>query len=654
MNTQTQFIEITINGKPLSVWEGVTILDAVRQTGEEIPTLCNDPRIEPYGSCWICVVKVEGARGFVPACATKVRRGMKITTRDNDIRDARKAALELLLSNHYGDCKPPCTLTCPSNIDVQGYIGLIANGRYAEALALIKKDNPFPAVCGRVCPRPCEKECRRNLVDTPVAIDWLKRFVADLDLFGKESYSPPCKPATGKKAAVVGAGPAGLSAASYLAQEGVAVTVFEAEGKPGGMLRYGIPDYRLPQDTLSREIATIERLGVTIKTGQRLGKEISLAKLRSSYDAVVAAIGVEGKLSDRGGIHHVLSGIEMLNQSAKGSPPSVGNRVAVIGGGNTAIDAARTSVRLGAEKVSIFYRRGRAEMPAADAEVEEAEEEGVQMTFLAAPVRVAKTRDGIDLTLIRMELGEPDASGRQRPVPVKGSEYTVTVDTVIAAVGQYTDTSFFMDEEKLVDKKGNFVSDPETGVTPLDGVFAAGDMVTGPDIAIRAIAGGKFAARSVVSFLAGVKPEPFREFLVRKTDFGAVTAEELADKPKIPRTAMALLPPEKRKHSFAEIEHGYTETDALAEAKRCLECGCQDVHECRLKKFAEEYGAAVKRFSGDYQKTPIDDSHPYINRDPSKCILCGRCIRICQEVQGIACSGTSNGDSRRTYPRRSV
>lgn len=642
MNNQTQLIEIYINGKSLKVWDGISILEAVRQTGEEIPTLCDDPRIEPYGSCWVCLVKVEGTMGFVPACSTKVRPGIRISTREESILSARKTALELLLSNHYGDCKPPCTLACPSSIDVQGYIGLIANSKYKEALALIKKDNPFPAVCGRVCPRPCETECRRNLVDSSVAIDWLKRYVADLDLFKQGGYDPPLKPGSGKRVVVVGAGPAGLSAAYYLAQEGIAVTVYDAEEKPGGMLRYGIPDYRMPQETLGLEISAITRLGVNIETGKRLGKDFNLSQIRESFDAVILAIGawksrplnIKGEAPET-----VLSGIEMLNKTSKGKPQAVGKRVAVIGGGNTAIDAARTSLRLGAEDVNIYYRRSREEMPASDTEIEEALEEGVKITYLAAPVSLARTEDGIGLTLIKMELGEPDHTGRQRPIPVQGSEYLVFEDTVISAVGQYTDAGLFAGEEILTDKKGNFKADPETGVTDLAGVFAAGDMVTGPDIAIRAIAGGKYAARSVLSWLDGKKPEPAAEFLVRKSDFGIVVPEEYSNEPKIPRTRMETLPPEKRRNSFAEIECGYSEAEALAEAKRCLECGCQDVHECRLKKYAEEYGAGVKRFKGEFHKYPLDNSHPYIVRDPSKCILCGRCVRICQEVQGIGVFG---------------
>ncbi|MBN1834352.1 MAG: FAD-dependent oxidoreductase, partial [Spirochaetales bacterium] len=442
------FVEIQLDGRKLLVPPDRTILQVAESQGVEIPTLCHDPRLDPYASCWVCVVKVIGAKGFVPACSTRVRQGMVITTIDEDIRATRRMALELLLSNHYGDCRPPCTLACPSNIDVQGYIGLIANGRYQEALELIKRDNPFPATIGRVCPRPCEDACRRNLVDEPVAIDWLKRFVADRDLLGDpaEGYDPPLAPRTGKRVAVVGAGPAGLSAAYYLVQEGVAVTLFEAEPEAGGMLRYGIPDYRLPQDVLDREIQTILRLGVELTTGVRIGRDVSLEELRRRFDAVILAHGAwkSRGLRVQGEDHPgVIAGIELLHDVAMGKPVALGNRVAVIGGGNTAIDSARTAVRLGAREVNLFYRRTDIEMPASPHEVREAVEEGVQFYYLVAPLMVEeKSKEIRTLRLIKMELGEPDSSGRRRPVPIEGSDYEVEVDTIITAIGQYSDVRF--------------------------------------------------------------------------------------------------------------------------------------------------------------------------------------------------------------------
>ncbi|UCF95839.1 MAG: FAD-dependent oxidoreductase [Spirochaetaceae bacterium] len=643
---ERRLVEIELNGTRLLVSPERTILEVAEQQGIEIPTLCHDPRLLPYASCWICVVRVPGAKGFVPACSTKVRQGMRITTDDADIRATRRMALELLLSNHYGDCRPPCSQTCPSNIDVQGYIGLIANGRCREALQLIKRDNPFPVAIGRVCPRPCEEACRRNLVDQPVAIDWLKRYVADLDLAASDGYDPPLAVKTGKTVAIVGAGPAGLSAAYYLIQQGVAVTVYEAEDKPGGMFRYGIPDYRLPQEILDREIDTILRLGVELKTGVRIGRDIEFDQLMDSYDAVILAHGawksrglrVEGE--DRPG---VIAGIEFLKDVAQGARPELGEKVAVIGGGNTAIDSARTAVRLGAREVNLFYRRTDVEMPASPLEVQEALEEGVLFYYLVAPMMVQEKGKGLkSLRLIKMELGEPDASGRRRPIPIEGSDFEVEVDTLITAIGQYSDTRFLESITGLVDEKGYLVCDENTGRTATPGLFAAGDLVTGPDIAIRAIAGGKHAARAVLAYLRGDEYRIAPEFLSKKEDFGALTEADYAEEPRITREKMRVVSPEKRKSNFNEIERGFTEKQALREAARCMECGCQDVEECKLKSYAQEYGADPVHFTGEIQRHPIDQTHPYISRDPAKCILCGRCIRICLEVQGLGVLGYVN------------
>jgi formate dehydrogenase major subunit len=639
----TRFVEIELNGERLLARPGQTILEVAEARGIAIPTLCHDPRLEPYASCWLCVVRVQGAKGFVPACTTQVRQGMRIATDDADLRATRRMALELLLSNHYGDCKAPCTLTCPSNLDVQGYLGLIANGRPREALELIKRDCPFPVSIGRVCPRPCEEACRRNLVDEPVGIDHCKRYAADLDLAAEHGYDPPVASKSGKRVVVVGAGPAGLSAAYYLSQAGVEVTVLEGEAKPGGMLRYGIPDYRLPQEVLDREIATILRLGVTVKTGVRLGRDASLEELRRQYDAVLLAFGawkgqglrIQGE--DRPG---VLIGIDFLRAVALGERPELGRRVAVIGGGNTAIDSARTAVRLGVKEVNLFYRRTEVEMPASQAEVAEALEEGVQFYYLVAPMLIQERGKGLKaLRLIKMQLGEPDSSGRRRPLPIEGSDFEVEVDTVISAIGQYSDTGCLKEAAGLLDEQGFVVCDEATGRTAVAGVFAAGDLVTGPDIAIRAIAGGKHSARAVLAYMDGGEYRRSSEFLSKKEDFGAPTEEEFKDEPRLPRQMMPVLEPQARVRSFAEIEQGFDAEQACVEAKRCLECGCQDLRECKLKSYAEAYRASPLRYAGDIQKHPIDSSHPFIRRDPAKCILCGRCIRICLEVQGLGVLG---------------
>ena len=638
-----EMFEITLDGKKLLVEPGKTILDVAESQGIRIPTLCHDRRLEPYASCWVCLVQVEKAKGFVPSCSTKVMPGMVITSGSPEVIAARRMALDLLLSNHYGDCKAPCTLTCPSNIDIQGYLGLVANGKFAEAAELIRRDNPMPAVIGRICPRPCEKKCRRNLVEEPLNINGIKRFVADFEAEAGGMKARPVPAPNGRKVAVVGAGPAGLAAAWYLSEKGVQVTLLESMEKAGGMLRYGIPNYRLPPAVLDSAISQMLSMGATLKTGVQLGKDVTLETLRAENDAVVLAIGAwKGRGLRIPGEDHpaVLSGIDFLCDVNADVPVKVGKTVAIIGGGNTALDAARCSLRSGASKVTMYYRRTRDEMPAADAEIEEAMEEGIDIQYLSAPVSIQTDGGSLkSLTLLRMELGEPDASGRRRPVPVDGSEFSVPVDTIISAVGQYSDTKLLAGVPGLVDEKGNLKADVDTGRTDVPGVFAAGDLLTGTDVAIRALAGGKHAARAALAYMDGRSYQRPKEFLSRKSDFKEPVAADFKDTPRAPRARPVVMEPARRKRTFAEIESTLAVEAAKAEAERCLECGCQDVRECALKQHATEYDAVAKRFLGEVAVHPIDESHPFISRDPSKCVLCGRCIRICLDVQGIGVFG---------------
>jgi formate dehydrogenase major subunit len=638
-----EMIEITLDGRKLLVEPGRTLLEVAESQGVKIPTLCHDPRLEPFASCWVCLVKVEKAKGFVPSCGTRVAPGMVVTTGSPDVLAARKMALELLLSNHYGDCKAPCTLACPSNIDIQGYLGLAANGKFAEAVELIRRDNPMPSVIGRVCPHPCETACRRALVDEPIAINNIKRFVADVERGLGAPVVRERPPRIGKQVAVIGAGPAGLAAAWYLGAAGVDVTIFEAMEKAGGMLRYGIPDYRLPPKVLDESVAGILGYGAKLRTGVRLGRDVALDDLRRDFDAVVLAIGAwKSRALKIPGEDHpaVLSGIDFLRRVNAHEQVTVGRRTAVIGGGNTALDAARCSLRCGADEVAIYYRRTRGEMPASDAEIEEALEEGIRLVELAAPVSIETAGAALrTLTLLNMQLGEPDASGRRRPVPVDGSEYAVEVDTVISAVGQYPDTRLLSALPGLVDARGDLAADRATGATPAAGVFAAGDLLTGADIAIRAIAGGKHVARSVLRSFEGKAPALPVEFLSKKDDLRAPVAADYAHVPRLPRAKPAVAGAEARRRSYEEIERTLPVAAAQAEAARCLECGCHDVKECRLKVQAGDYDAMAKRFLGEVMVHPVDESHPFISRDPGKCVLCGRCVRICLEVQGIGVFG---------------
>jgi len=653
-------LNIILNGKNVTGYKGETILDLSERLGVEIPTLCNDHRLEPYTSCYICVVEVQGMRGLQPACSTFIGEGMRIDTQNTKIFRARKTALDLLLSNHYADCLGPCKQECPAGVDVQGYIGLIEKGKYSDAVALIKETNPLPAICGRVCVRPCEVACRRNLLDENhgVGIDYLKRFASDFDLSSENKYRPKLKSSTGKKIAVVGAGPGGLSAAFFLQKEGHQVDIFEAHPKAGGWLRYGIPEYRLPNDILQKEVDNITEMGVNIFYNQKLGENLSYKALKYKYDAIILAVGSQagttiGCEGDDAG--NVFSGVDFLKtMDLSGQKYDFsGKTVGVIGGGNTAMDCCRTAMRFGAEKVYIIYRRTEKEMPANPIEIHESKLEGVEYLFLTAPMKVNKDEKGniTSISCIKMELGEPDASGRRRPVPVQGSEFDVKMDYALAAIGQKTIVGFLQDINSNTDigelkltKWGDIEADPLTLQTGIKRIFACGDGVTGPATIIQAVAQAKIAARSCNQYLAGEPIIPVKkEFLSKRDNFKKqVSADYISKYEKQLRHEMPTLNPDDRRN-FNEVELGYEgEAVALEETQRCFECGCSAVYDCKLKKYATEYDAEQNKFKGDFVEYNVDFRHPYIEIDNNKCILCSRCVRICKNVVGANALGLVN------------
>lgn len=447
-------LNIILNGKNVKGNPGETVLELAKRNGIEIPTLCNDPRLKPFSSCFVCVVEIEGMRGMQPSCSTKIREGMKIETENEKVKKARKTALDLLVSNHYADCEAPCKQTCPAGVDVQGYISLIEKGLYSEAIGLIKETNPLPAICGRVCVRPCEVACRRNYLDegAAVGIDYMKRFAADQDLLSETKYVPKIEKSTGKKVAIIGAGPGGLSSAYFLQQKGHQCDIYEASPNPGGWLRYGIPEYRLPNDILDKEVAAVTELGTNIFYNKKLGDNLSYKALKNDYDSVILTIGSQrGTLIGCEGddAENVYSGIDFLrNMEMTGQKYDFsGKTIAVVGGGNTAMDCCRTSIRCGAEKVYVIYRRTEKEMPANPIEIHESKVEGVEYLFLTNPSKVNKDKDGKlkSMTCLKMELGEPDASGRRRPVPIEGSEFEIELDYALAAIGQKTNVNFLDD-----------------------------------------------------------------------------------------------------------------------------------------------------------------------------------------------------------------
>jgi len=653
-------LNIILNGNIVKGFPEETILDLAKRHGVPIPTLCNDDRLEPFTSCYLCVVEVEGMRGHQPSCSTKLTEGMKIVTDNAAIRKSRRIALELLLSNHYADCIAPCKQTCPAGVDVQGYISLIDKGLYREAVALIKETNPLPAICGRVCVRPCEAQCRRNLLDegAPVGIDYLKRFVADYDLASPDPYFPVVKPTTGKRIAIIGAGPGGLSTASFLQVEGHQADIFEAAPKSGGWLRYGIPEYRLPNDILDKEVKNITDLGARIFYNQRLGHNLSYKELKDKYDALVLAIGSQkgtgvGCEGDDAG--NVFSGIDFLkNMEITGQHYNFrGKTIAVVGGGNTAMDCCRTSVRCHADKVYVIYRRTEKEMPANPIEIHESKLEGVEYLFLTLPKKINKNERGEvqSVTCIKMELGEPDASGRRRPVPVEGSEFELKVDYIMAAIGQKTDVDFINDinqntstGELKINKWGDIDVDKTTLQTGIPSIFAAGDGVTGPATIIEAIAQARIASTSAHQYLMGLPVVPVsKPFTSKRENFKIQIKEDFQERYTTQkREEMPVLPASARLN-FNEVELGYpNEAVARHEAQRCLECGCTSFFDCSLQQYATEYGAQQAAYPGEFKEYRVDFRHPYIEIDNNKCILCARCIRICREVSGANALGFIN------------
>ena len=463
----------------------------------------------------------------------------------------------------------PCQHACPAGINVPLYVYLIGQGKFQEALAIIREKVPFPGVLGRVCIHPCEEACRRSALNDPISIKFLKRFVADRD-YGFWKHYTHKLPLTGRKVAIVGSGPAGLTAGYYLAKAGHTVTVFEQLSKAGGMMRVGIPDYRLPPQVLDGEIDVIKEAGVEIKLNTKIESVDNL--FEQGYEALFLAtgahrgqsLGVEGEK-----LPGVYDGASFLREVNLGGKVNVGKKVAVIGGGNTAIDSARVALRLGAGDVRILYRRTRAEMPASPEEVEATLEEKIQIDFLTGHVKVSQKDGRLVLTCNRMELGEPDASGRRRPVPIKGSEFDVDYDVIIGAIGQVPEIPAGF---KVKTARGNTIqADAATLSTSRKGVWAGGDAVTGPDSVIRAIAAGRIAAGSIDKYLGGTGI--IDEELTTERKIGICAGITAGDFPGQPRVKMSCLPVEQVTGNFTEVELGLFNDDAVAEGNRCFQCG---------------------------------------------------------------------------------
>ncbi|HET9920679.1 MAG TPA: FAD-dependent oxidoreductase [Ktedonobacteraceae bacterium] len=640
---------LTIDGKTVQAYEGQTILSAAIDSGiMSIPNLCNDEKLEPATTCRMCLVHVEGAERPLPSCGVAAEPGMVVTTDSDELFHIRRTNLEMILSDHNAYCQPPCQIDCPTHIDIPGYLELIAKGSMKEAARLVKEVLPFPYILGLTCPAPCQKACRRTLVEEEIAICRMHGHAAETCLL-----DPPVPfiqdPPTGKRVAIVGAGPAGLTCAYYLALKGHYCKVFEMQPQPGGMLRYGIPEYRLPKDMMDHELESVWKLGVDLQSNVKLGSDFTIDDLfAQGFDAVYLGIGAwtSNPLGVPGeDAEGVVNAIAFLGEKVEGKfvPVGEGQEVVVLGGGFTTFDCTRTSLRLGA-KVHTGYRRSVKEMTATPEEIEDAEAEGTHLMFYVQQTRVI-VEDGkvAGIEFVRNKLGEPDASGRRRPIPIPGSEFTIKCDTIIPAFGQNPDESV-LDKQSGVtwSKRSTIQTNPYNFMTDRWAVFAGGDAQMGAKTIIECVAQGKLGARSIHAFLNGENMDEVArrlELEERKPDLFDIVPY----KPYEPKVKMPMLPYEDRKRNFLLIEEGYVREQAEREAARCLQCVCPAAGQCDLQKFSIEFGLADNRFHdgepSDYHDYDVDLSHSFILRDPNKCINCTQCVRVCHDVIGPDCYG---------------
>src|SRR5256885_5027927 len=570
----------TLDGKTVRAYEGQTILSVAIDHGiDDIPNLCNDEKLEPTSACRMCLVHIEGVERPLPSCNTPAAPGMVVTSKSDELFHIRRTNLEMMLCDHNAYCQPPCQVDCPTHIDIPGYLELIAEGSMKEAARLVKEVLPFPYILGLTCPAPCQKACRRALVEEEIAICRMHGHAAETCLL-----DPPVPfvkdPPTGKRVAIVGAGPAGLTCAYYLALKGHYCKVFDMQPQPGGMLRYGIPEYRLPKDVMDRELDHVWQLGVDLQSNVKLGTDFTIDDLfAEGFDVVYIAIGawtsnpLDAPGEDAEG---VVNAIAFLAEKVEGKPVPVqeGREVVVLGGGFTTFDCTRTSLRLGA-KVHTGYRRSMKEMKATMGEIEDAEAEGTELMFYVQQTRVITENGKVKgIEFLKNKLGEPDASGRRRPIPIPGSEFTIPCDTIIPAFGQKPDKSVLDEKSGVKWTKWTTVqTNPHNYMTDRYAVFAGGDCQMGAKTIIECVAQGKLGARSIHAFLNGEDMDEVArrlEIEERKPDLFDIVPY----KPVEPKVKMPMLPYEERKRNFKLIEMGYMQQQAEREAGRCLQCGC--------------------------------------------------------------------------------
>ncbi len=627
-------IKIVINNKEIQAKKGEILLEVARREGFYVPTLCYlKDKSYPKNPCGICVVEVKG-EGIVRSCNYVIEREIEVETDSPQVKNIRKKILENLVANHYGDCKAPCHTPCPGGLNIQGYIGFIAQGDFKASLALIKEKLPIPAVVGRVCPRFCEPVCRRSLVDQPVAINNLKRFVADYCLeHGELPLDLP--PLNERRVAVVGAGPAGISCAYFLRLKGYRVTVFDKEEEPGGLLRYGIPSFKLPREVLRKELENIFNMGIEFQ-GQRVwGKDFTLRDLKEEgYEAIFLAVGArKERFFGFQGEELAESGFEFLykfNKELINLREYEGKKIAILGCSYTALELSRVLRRLGAS-VSIYYPRSRMEVNIPLREIGYAEKEGVKFIYVTAPWILEKLETGYRITFVRTSLTE-----KKEIKPLPETAFEEEFDIVFRAWGEAPSDEFknFGDLEAELETtaEGIIKVNPQTLETSVRGVFAGGDFAHGAKTVIQAVAAGRKAAQAISAFLEG---KPLKKALITvKYDFSRGKRAEEFDSNFLDlfvpeeRAQLKERDPEKRIHDFEEVLIGLTEEEAIKEANRCLRCGCLGIHKCDFREIIikEDVGVSKARKKIKYA---IQKSHPLIEVDLNKCIACEKCVRIC-------------------------
>lgn len=627
-------IKIKINQKELLVEGGTNLLEVARRVGIYIPSLCFlKEKHPPRHPCGLCVVKIEG-EGIVRSCEYRVDKEIIVETEALEVKEIRKRILENLIANHYGDCKAPCHTPCPGGLNIQGYIGFIAKGDFKASLALIKEKLPLPACVGRVCPRFCEPVCRRTLVDQAVAINNLKRFVAD---YCYEHGELPIElPELNEiKVAVIGAGPAGLSCAYFLRLKGYKVTIFDQEEEPGGLLRYAIPSFKLPKEVVRRETQNILNLGIEFKGGSAWGKDFTLKDLKEKgYQAIFIAVGArKEKFFGFGGEELAESGLEFLFKFNKGELNLSlyrNKRCAILGCSYTAVELARILRRLESEVV-IYYPRSRMEVSVPLREIGYAEREGVKFVYVTGPWELVKNNGGYKLTLVRTTLTE-----KKEIKPLLETAYEEVFDCVFRAWGELPFDEFkrFGELESHLDltSEGFIKVHPQTLQTSVEGVFAGGDFVYGSKTVIQAVASGRKAAQVISAYL---EKRPLEKAQITvKYDFSRGKRADEFDSNFLDlfapeeRAQLKERPPEQRIKDFEEVLIGLTPNEAVKEANRCLRCGCLGIHKCEFREIIIKEDLNVLKARKKI-KYPIQKGHPLIEVDLNKCIVCEKCVRTC-------------------------